>query len=42
MSFEKPDLAWLFLALAVPLVLYLLPLPRRRVITRRCSCGSVS
>jgi hypothetical protein len=33
MSFQKPDLAWLFLVLLVPLLLYLLPMPRRRVMS---------
>jgi len=32
-SFQKPDLLWLCLALLVPLVLYLLPMPRRRVMS---------
>ena len=33
MSFQKPDLLWLLAALLVPLVLYLLPMPRRRVMS---------
>jgi hypothetical protein len=33
MSFQRPELLWLLLALLVPLVLYVLPLPRRRVMS---------
>ena len=33
MSFQRPELLWLLLLLAVPLVLYLLAMPRRQVAT---------
>ena len=33
MSFLRPELLWLLLLLLVPLLLYLLPLPRQRVTT---------
>jgi len=33
MSFQRPELLWLLLLLALPLLLYLLPMPRRRVAT---------
>jgi len=33
MSFQKPELLWLLLAIVVPLVLYLLPMPRQRVMS---------